>query len=94
MLFEVDYIDNDGNFNHSLVEASKMSDAIAFVEKKPNCCGVDTCKIRYNKYYMNCSTGEISPLQAVARKWYREGISVEMYKDGRMALRMNALLVG
>ena len=39
-----------------------------------------------DKYYLNCTTGEITFNHAVAVNWYREGNSVQIWSNGKMVL--------
>lgn len=47
--------------------------------------------INPKRYYVNCSTGEVSSDRVVARNWMRAGNDVEYYHNGRMAIRFNSL---
>lgn len=38
------------------------------------------------KYYMNCSTGEITESHTKAVEWYREGDEVEIWINGKRVL--------
>ena len=39
-----------------------------------------------SKYYLNTSTGEITNSHEQAVEWYREGIEIEIYRDGKKVL--------
>lgn len=39
-----------------------------------------------DKFYYNRSTGEITESHREAVEWYRKGIEVEIWKNGRMIL--------
>lgn len=39
-----------------------------------------------DKYYMNCTTGEITENHREAIEWYREGNEVEIWVNGKMVL--------
>lgn len=41
------------------------------------------------KYYLNTATGEVSESHAEAMAWYRSGIAVEIWVNGRRALTWN-----
>lgn len=44
-----------------------------------------------NKYYKNCATGEITENHDTAMDWYRQDDPVEVYKNGKMTIRLESL---
>ena len=45
----------------------------------------------YIKHYVNLTTSEVSDSKSVARTWYKDGYSVEVYHDGRRFVTLNNL---